>query len=128
MANEKTQLEQIIEEAVARKMKPMLWFHAIYGGVILTIFVSIAWPVSEKVIDLHLKIKDVISGQQNFVTEEKAFQSFVTKPLFHRLQKDEHLTDIEAIKNPDDAELIYEKHNNVEADRLQVGYRGESSN
>lgn len=121
MANEKTQLEQIIEEAVARKMKPMLWFHGIYGGVILTIFVSIAWPISEKVTELTIKIS-------NCVSEKKAFESFVTKPLFHRLQKDEHLTDIEAIKNPDDAELIYEKHNNVEADRLQVGYRGGSSN
>lgn len=117
MPNEKTQLEQIIEEAVSRKMKPMLWFHAIYGGVILTIFVSIAWPISDKVTELTIKFN-------NCITEKKAFETFVTKPLYHRLQKDEHLTDVEAIRNQNNAEIIYQQHNAVEADRLDIGYRG----
>lgn len=121
MANERTQLEQIIEEAVSRKMKPMLWFHAIYGGVILTIFVSIAWPVSEKVTELTIKFNNTIT---NCITEKKAFETFVTKPLYHQLQKDEHLTDVNAIRNQNNAEIIYQQHNVVEADRLEVGYRG----
>ena len=44
--------------------------------------------------------------------------------FYHQLQKDEHKADLEALKNPSNAEFIYMRHNDSEADRLDIRYRG----
>lgn len=120
MESKKTNQELTIEEIINKKFKPLY----IFQSAILGIFITIAWPIYDKVYDLRGKMSDLENVCKGMLTEEEANAAYLRKPTYHQLQKDEHLTDLEAIRNPKDADIIYQRHNAIEADRLEVSYRG----
>ena len=110
---EKTTHAELIEEIISRKLKPVYWAVA----AMLGIFISVSGPLTFKTIDLSVMINGCIQS-------EEAYRNFLPKNSYHQLQKDEHITDIEAIRNPEQSDLIYMKHNSLEAEKLDIRYRG----
>jgi len=109
---EKTQLE-VMEEIISRKIRPVYWA----VGIMVAIFLGVSGPLTTKQMDLSGEIEKCIKS-------EEAYRNFLPKGLYHQLQKDEHLSDIEAIKQPINSDIIYMRHNNSEAERLDIRYRG----
>jgi len=119
MSDEEKTHAQLIEDIIARKMMPLYFIHGGMALTVITIFVAIAWPVSDKVSTLSVDVSKC-------VTSEEAYKNFLPKGTYHLLQKDEHESDLEAIRNPEDADFIYMKNNNAEAERLDLASRGTS--
>lgn len=109
---ERLHLQQI-EDIISRKVKPIYWA----VGIMVAIFVSVSAPLTSKVIDIS-------SESSKFIKSDEAYKNFLPKGFYHQLQKDEHKADLEALKNPSNAEFIYMRHNDSEADRLDIRYRG----
>lgn len=110
---EKEQYLEQIELIITRKLKPFFWIFAI----LTTILIGITVPLTTKVIEMA-------ANQSSLISSEEAYRNFLPKMYYHQLQKDEHITDIEAIQNPKNASNIYMRHNNDEADRLDIRLRG----
>ena len=115
MSDEDKPQLQHIEDIISRKVKPIYWA----VGIMVAIFISVSAPLTSKVIDLS-------SETSKFIKSDEAYKNFLPKNFYHQLQKDEHQADLEALKNPINAEFIYMKHNASEADRLDIRYRGEN--
>lgn len=114
---EKVTHAELIEKIIGRKMIPI---YMINGGMALTvisIFVAIAWPIRDSVSTLQVEVSKC-------VTSEEVYKNFLPKGTYHLLQKDEHESDLEAIRNPDDADFVYMKNNNAEAEQLDIASRG----
>lgn len=107
---------QIIEEIVGQKMYPIYWIIGVPIVLITTMFFTVALPIAAKVIDNTEEITKKVNS-------DEAYENFLPKKVYHSLQKDEHVTDLDALRNPQDADLIYLKHNNVEAERLDIATR-----
>ena len=55
------------------------------------------------------------------------YRNFMTKGAFYILSKDEHEADLDAIRNPQNADLIYMKLNSSQSERLELTTRGEKN-
>lgn len=123
--DERTQCHaDIIEEIMSRKMTPVYWM---VGGAlfsILTIFITIALPISAQIVKLSEKQSGIESEVDKKVNSSEAYENFLSKGVYHLLQKDEHESDLEAIRSPENADLIYMKNNNREAENLGIASRG----
>jgi len=115
---EKTHYE-LMEEIIGRKLKPFI----ILASVLIGIFGVIAVPIAAQVLKLTEDCENIKSSIEKKVDSDEAYKNFLPKGTYHLLQKDEHETDLEALRNPEDADLIYMKHNNQEADRLDIATR-----
>lgn len=107
---------EIIEKIIGRKMVPI---YMINGGMALTvisIFIAIAWPIRDSVASLQVDISKCI-------TSDEVYKNFLGKGVYHLLQKDEHESDLDAIRNHENADLIYMKNNNSEAEQLDIASR-----
>jgi hypothetical protein len=120
MSEEEKTHAQLIEDIISRKLKPFF----ILISIVVAIFGVIAIPIAEQVICLT-KDQGVIVGKINEkVDSEELYKNFVTKGSYHIMQKDEHIADLDAIRNPNNAEFIYMKHNNSESEALELRTRG----
>lgn len=113
MSEEEKTHAQLIEDIISRKMKPIYWFIVLISSVFLTISV----PMSAALID-------TVRQQSKDISSDEAYRNFLPKLYYHQLQKDEHISDIEAIRHPADAETIYLRHNSREAEQLEIRMRG----
>lgn len=109
---EKTQLE-VIEDIISRKMKPLYWIHGGTALTILGLFLTISLPISERVINLSTDIEKKIDS-------DEVYRNCLTKGAFLILQKYEHEADLEAMRNPENADLIYMKLNSAHAESLEL--------
>ena len=119
---EKT-IQQTIADEIAKRFVPIYWGLGGLGIFVLTVILTLTGPLSAEVLNQSKQIEKCIQ-------EDKAFERFITKDVYHSLQKDEHISDIEAIKNPDNSEIIYMRQNNRESEKLGVSYSrsGNSNN
>lgn len=101
------------EAYIDKKFKTIYWIHSSLALATLMIFISVTGPLTTEL----MNIKGVI---QNFITKDTAFDRFITKDQYHQLQKEEHISDIEAVRNPENSETIYMRQNYKEAERLNV--------
>ncbi|MDD4971907.1 MAG: hypothetical protein PHT07_20975 [Paludibacter sp.] len=116
---EKETHAELIEKIIGRKMIPI---YMINGGMALTvisIFIAIAWPIRDSVGQNQVDISKCISS-------DEAYKNFLSKGVYHLLQKDEHESDLQAIRHPEDADFIYMKNNSSEEERLELTSRGSS--
>lgn len=113
MSEEEKTHAQLIEEIIGRKLKPIYWA----VGIMVVIFLGVSGPLTNQVISNSVTIGEDISS-------EEAYKNFLLKGAYHLLQKDEHEADIDAIRNPSNADIIYMKHNSSEAERLDIVQRG----
>lgn len=110
------------ETYIDKKFKPIYWIHGSLAASTLLIFLGVTGPLTTEIISLKGNVEKTI---ETSITEDKAFDKFVTKEQLHKLQKDEHISDIEAIHNPENSEVIYMRQNIREAENLNVsGSRG----
>lgn len=117
----------IIEEIISKKMTLIYWM---IGGSLFTfllIYISIALPLSAQVIKMNEKQSSMEASIKDKVDSSEAYENFLPKGTYHRLQKDEHESDLEAIRNPENADLIYMKNNSREAENLGIASRGAES-
>lgn len=114
----------LVEKAVGKKMVPIYWMIGGTMAIMLTIFVTIALPISAQVIKLTEAFSNIEIKLNDKVNSNEAYENFLPKGQYHILQKDEHIADIEAIRNPENADVIYMKSNSMEAERLGIASRG----
>lgn len=114
---EKESQADCIEKIIGRKMLPIYFINGGMALTVISIFIAIAWPIRDSVSTLQVDVSKCI-------TSDETYKNFLPKGLYHQLQKDEHLSDIEAIKEPGNSEVIYMRQNNTEAERLDIRYRG----
>lgn len=119
---EKT-IQQTIADEIAKRFIPIYWGLGGLGVFILGVIFTLTGPLSAEVLEQSKTI-------QQMITADKAFDRFLTKDSYHQLQKDEHLSDIEAIQNPQNADVIYMRQNSRESEKLGVSYNrsGNSNN
>lgn len=113
----------IIEEIISKKMVIIYWMIGSALFTFLLIFVSIALPLSAQVIKMYEKQSTMELSIKDKVDSSEAYENFLPKGMYHRLQKDEHESDLEAIRNPENADLIYMKNNSKEAENLGIATR-----
>lgn len=117
MSEEEKTHVQLIEEIISSKMKPLYWIIGVPLAIMLTIFVTVALPIQSKVIDLTEKV-------EKKVDDETVRSEFLTKGTYLLLQARSHDSDIEAIRNPSNADLIYNRQNNTDKELLNFVSRG----
>ena len=117
MSDEEKSHAQLIEEIISNKIKPLYWIIGVPLAIMLTIFVTVALPIQAKVIDLTEKV-------ENKADYEIIRSDFLTKGTYLLLQARSHDSDIEAIRNPSNADLIYNKQNSADAEVLDFISRG----
>ena len=117
---EKT-IQEIIAEEIAKRFVPIYWGLSGFGVFLLTAIWLMAGPLNAEIITISKEVTKMI-------TIDSAFSRFITKDQYHQLQKDEHVSDIEAVQNPENAEVIYMKQNNRESEKLGVSYNRGNSN
>lgn len=122
MANERTQKKELtVEEIISKKMIPLYWIIGGSMALMLTIYVSIALPISSKVMELNTEVKSKINS-------EDVKKDYLTKGTFLFLQNQCHEFDIDAIRNPNNADLIYNKEITEAAKALDYVSRGSTIN
>jgi hypothetical protein len=120
MSEEEKTHAQLIEDIIGRKLKPFM----ILISIVVAIFGIIAVPIAAQVISLT-KDQGIFEGKMiEKINSDEVYRNFVTKGAYHIMQKDEHIADLDAIKNPGNAEIIYMKHNADEAEGLELRTRG----
>ena len=105
---ELSHLEQM-DQIIAKRMKPFYWIFSValaFGTVLSTGLI------------------ETVRNQGTYIKSEEAYRNFLDKPFFHQLQKAEHTADVEAIQNPSNAANVYARHNQDEAEKLELKYRG----
>lgn len=107
----------LIEDIISRKMRALYWIIGGSMASMLTIYVTIALPISSKVIDMNREIETKIST-------EDVKKDFITKSTYIFLQSQCHEADIEAIRNPQNSDLIYNKEIHEAAKYLEFVSRG----
>ena len=117
MSEEEKTHVQLIEEIISSKVTPFYWIIGVPLGIILTIFITIVVPIYAKQMELTEKV-------ENKVDYEIVRSDFLTKGAYLLLQARSHDSDIEAIRNPSNADLIYNKQNNADAEVLDFISRG----
>ena len=118
---EKQSHYEIQSELIGKKMKP---FYLIHGGgwvAVLTVFLTVAGPMQHDLKDSQKRITTIESEK---LQSEEAYRNFLTKGMFHIMQQDKRAADLEAIRHHENADLIYMKQNNAEAERLELVSRG----
>lgn len=109
---EKTQAE-LIEEIISRKMRPLYWIHGGLAASIFAIFLSVSAPLSTQVLKLSTDLEKKIDS-------DEVYRNFLPKGLYLTILKTKNESDLEAIKNHEQAEFIYMKLNNNIAERLDL--------
>lgn len=117
MSEEEKTHVQLIEEIISSKVTPFYWIIGVPLGIILTIFITIVVPIYAKQMELTEKV-------EKKVDYEIVRSDFLTKGAYLLLQARSHDSDIEAIRNPSNADLIYNKQNNADAEVLDFISRG----
>ena len=115
-------MEEAIERIMSRKIKPIYWA----VGIMVAIFISVAAPLTSVVISLSIDETQTKEMLKNKVSSEELYRNFLPKLFYHQLQKAEHISDINALNNPANSEFIWMKHNQEEAEKLEIRYRGGS--
>lgn len=123
MSDEEKTHAQLIEDILSRKLKPFY----ILVTIVVGLFGIIAVPIASQVINLTQQQGEMELKISEKVSSDEAYRNFLLKGVYHLLQKDEHESDLEAIRHPDDADFIYMKNNNKEAEQLDVATRGATS-
>ena len=110
---------QLIEEIISRKLKPFYWL----VSIAITLFGIVSVPIAAQVISITQN-QGVIEVKVNQkIDSDEAYRNFLSKGVYHLLQKDEHESDQEAIANPANSAFIYMKNNNKEAEQLDLSSR-----
>jgi len=104
-----------MEEASQKMNKKSFKNMLVITGAVTGIFLGVSVPMGNSLIALIAKKP---------VGEKEVYDNFIDKSSFHQLQKAEHISDVEAIQNPQNAANIYARHNNDEAEKLDLRYRG----
>lgn len=117
MSDEEKCHAEAIEEIIGRKMVPLYWIIGSAMVTMLTIYVTIALPVSSKVIELTKEMEGKVSI-------DNLRSDYLTKGTYIYLQSQSHEADVEAIRNPSNADLIYNKEINTAAETLEFISRG----
>ena len=117
MSEEEKTHAQLIEDIISKKMVPLYFIHGGMALTVISIFVAISWPIRDQVSQLQVTTS-------NHISSDEVYRNFLTKGAYHIMQKDEHICDLDAIRNPTDADFIYMKHNSSEAERLDITNRG----
>ena len=120
MSDEERTHAQLIEEIIGRKLKPFI----VLASVLISIFGIIAVPIAAQVLKLTEDQSNIESKISDKVDSEEAYRNFLLKGAYHILQKDEHIADIDAIRNPLESDIIYMKLSSREAERLDIAQRG----
>jgi hypothetical protein len=118
MSDSEYNQDVFIELTIGRKMRPIYW---IVGGsmfAFLTIFVTIALPIQTKLIE-------VSNIQQTKASKEEVARdlgTYIRKDMYFRIEEDEHLKMVEAIKTPIMAPYIMKEINNNILKELGFSY------
>jgi len=91
-SEEEKTVNEIIAEEIAKRFVPIYWGLGTFGLFVLGLIFTMTGPLFAEVIDQSKKVEAMI-------TTERAFDRFVTKDQYHQLQKEEHISDIDATKN-----------------------------
>jgi hypothetical protein len=127
--DEKSELQILIEEAVGNKTRPYVWIFGILTtiiGLLVTVIAMLYAPVTDRLIYLSDTVNVLSSVVEKKINSEEAYKNFLPKLQYHLLQKAEHRTDREIEHDPGNSELIWMRHNNEEAESLDIVYRGSS--
>ena len=116
MSDEEKTHAKLIEEIIAKQLKPFI----ILASILITIFGAIAVPIAGQVLSLTKEQSDIETKVNQKVDSDEAYRNFLSKRAYHLLQKYEHESDLEAIYNHQNAEFIYMKNNNKEAEQLDI--------
>lgn len=112
MSNEEKSHAQLIEEIISRKLRPVYWA----CGIVVALFTLVSTPLTIEVIKLNRENAEQIKS-------DEVYRNFLTKGAFYLMQKDEHESDLEALRNPENADLTYMKLNNANMERLELTSR-----
>lgn len=117
---EKVGYADLIKKEVSKQSKTTHFIQGGTGIALIAIFLSIALPMYDKIYSQSKDISNVQMQINECVKSSEAYENFLPKGMYHRLQKDEHESDLEAIRNPENADLIYMKNNSKEAENLGI--------
>ena len=121
---EKGDVHQTIIEGIREAMVIVYWM---VGGTcitMLTIFVAIAWPLTNQIIDLNKDVSNLKQQVDNAVSSNEAYKNFLPKGLYHQLEKDSYESIVQSIRHPEDADYLMIKNGIDQAERLEIRYRG----
>jgi len=101
-------LRVIVKEEVGPIIRMVKWILAlfssfIFGGIIFIVTISVR--------------------QSQCITSEETYNNFLLKSDYHQYQKDEHISDIEAIHNPDRASDIYMRQDARESEKIESSHK-----
>jgi Na+-translocating ferredoxin:NAD+ oxidoreductase RnfG subunit len=119
MSDEEKTHAQLIEDIIAKQLKPFI----VLASVLITIFAAIAVPIAGQVLTLTKEQSEIETKVSQKVDSDEAYRNFLSKRAYLILQKNEHESDMEAIANPENSEFIYMKNNNKEAEQLEITTR-----
>lgn len=98
-SNGKDDLILLIDTTISKKMSPIYWIIGIALGAMVTIFLAIALPIQNKLMDVALV-------QQTKMGTETAEKTFLKKEDYYLIEEDANRVLKGAIKTPQQADYL----------------------
>lgn len=102
MGEEEKRHFELYEEIISLKMKPIYWMM----GLIVTIFVTIAAPLTIILISTVEKVSAKADTEKMKAEFDKADKTYLQKWDYYQIEEDEHRVMKEIIKNPQQADYL----------------------
>jgi hypothetical protein len=108
-----------VKDEMKKERKYTLGMYIILVGI----FISIAWPMNDKLYNMNDKVHDMNAEVQKKANESYVTERFLTKQQYVFLEEDQNAVNTTVFKDHDQAERKYQELNIHNGRQLEVTWR-----